>query len=438
MVFRMLDEFTQPDVWTPQSWRKCPIIAQDIDYKNPKAHDDVCNTIASLPPLVSPIKIELARQHFAAAALGQAFIFQGGDCAESFQDVRPSVVQQKVKLLHEQSHLISDMLQLPVLTVGRIAGQYAKPRSAPTETLPNGSQVYSFRGENVNGMHVHDRDPDPNRLLLGYFYARATLDLMESCPSLPGPPSGAMVPDRDLLANDLLQELGQRKGPIFTSHEALHLPYESALTRGRYNTSATFIWIGERTRQLTGPHIEYIRGVRNPIGVKIGPSMQPQELTELLDSLLDPRDAAGTQAGRVTLITRLGTDRVDTVLPALIDAVRKAGHRPVWMCDPCHGNTKSTPSGTKTRCVDTIVREILQTYHVHQVHGSFLGGLHLEQTGEFVTECVDSWDTYSEEELTHNYRTLCDPRLSYMQALTVVRSFLDHVRPLKSKANGHR
>ncbi|RHZ55735.1 class II DAHP synthetase family protein [Aspergillus thermomutatus] len=422
------------DTWTPQSWRKRQAIAQEIEYKEPWALEEVLSTVASLPPLVSTVKIELARQHFAAAARGEAFILQGGDCAESFQDVRPLIVQQKVQLLHEQSRLISDALGLPVVTVGRIAGQYAKPRSCPFETLADGSQVYSFRGENVNGFHPDERTPDPNRLLQAYFHSRATLDLMKACPSLPTPPSGDPVasPGKDLFRTSILDELGQ--GAIFTSHEALHLPYESAVTHGRYNTSATFVWIGERTRQRNGPHMEYIRGIRNPIGIKVGPAMRPQELVDLLDLIRRSQDGQETQDGRVTLITRLGADQVETVLPPLIHAVRKAGHTPVWMCDPCHGNTKVTPSGIKTRSVETIVREVVRTFEVHRANGSFMGGLHLEQTGEFVTECVDAWETYCERDLTTNYRSLCDPRLSYIQALTVVRSFLDHVRRSTAKA----
>ncbi|KAA8652881.1 hypothetical protein EYZ11_003143 [Aspergillus tanneri] len=416
------------DTWTPQSWQKRQAIAQDIEYKDPLALEEVLNTVASLPPLVSTVKIELGRQHFAAAARGEAFILQGGDCAENFQDVRPLVVKKKVRLLHEQSRLIRDALGLPVVTVGRIAGQYAKPRSCPFETLADGSRVYSFRGENINGFHSEERTPDPNRLLQAYFHSRATLDLMRACPSLPTPPSCDPVvsPEKDLFPTDTLQELGQ--GAIFTSHEALHLPYESAVTHGRYNTSATFLWIGERTRQQNGQHIEYIRGIRNPIGIKVGPTMRPEELVDLLDLILRHQNGQDTQDGRVTLITRLGADQVETLLPPLIQAVRKAGHRPVWMCDPCHGNTKTTPSGIKTRCVETVVREVIQTFEVHRANGSFMGGLHLEQTGEFVIECVDAWDTYCELDLTTSYRSLCDPRLSYVQALTVVRSFLDHVR----------
>ncbi|EAL90459.1 hypothetical protein KXV22_007233 [Aspergillus fumigatus] len=430
-------ELGSSDGWTPQSWRKRPAIAQEIEYKEPLALEEVLRTVASLPPLVSPVKIELARKHFAAAARGEAFIIQGGDCAESFQDVRPLIVQQKVQLLHEQSRLLRDSLGLPVITVGRIAGQYAKPRSCPFETLADGSQVYSFRGENVHGFHPDDRTPDPNRLLQAYFYARATLDLMKACPPLRTPPSVDAIasPGRDLFRTNLPGEPGQ--GPIFTSHEALHLPYESAVTHGRYNTSATFVWIGERTRQRNGPHLEYVRGIRNPIGIKVGPTMRPQELVDLLDLIIrQPQDRHDPQDGRVTIITRLGADQVETVLPPLIHAVQKAGHTPVWMCDPCHGNTTVTPSGIKTRCVETIVREVIRTFEVHRASGSFMGGLHLEQTGEFVTECVDAWDTSCERDLTTNYRSLCDPRLSYIQALAVVRSFLDHVCCSTSKAHG--
>lgn len=413
--------------WTPHSWRKRPSVAQEIVYNDPTAHDDVCDTLNSLPPLVSTVKIELARLHFRAAAIGKAFIIQGGDCAERFQDVRPLIVQQKVRLLQEQAQMIRNTLRLPVVAVGRIAGQYAKPRSCAFELCPDGSKVYSFRGENINGCHPDDREPDPYRLLQGYFHSRATLDLMKSCLSAPTPPSydSTGSQEREISTNDILHDLGHNS--VFTSHEALHLPYESAVTHGRYNTSATFLWVGERTRQLNGPHIEYIRGIRNPIGIKIGPSMKPQELVALLDAI--GPDETGTQyeAGRVVLIARLGADKVKSVLPEFIQAVREAGHRPVWMCDPCHGNTVSTSSGIKTRCLDTMLQEVNLSYDVHQAEGSYLGGLHLEQTGEHVTECIDSWATGRDMNLASNYRSLCDPRLSYAQALSIIRSFLGHV-----------
>ncbi|KAJ5908494.1 hypothetical protein N7495_001176 [Penicillium taxi] len=415
--------------WTPQSWTKMNTIAQNVEYGDSTAVHEVCNTIASLPPLVSPAKIEIARSHFAAAAKGRAFIVQGGDCAESFHDVRPHIINQKVKLLQEQSQMVAQGLNLPVITVGRIAGQYAKPRSNPWEILPDGTKIHAFRGHNVNGAGIGERCPDPHRLLLGYFHARATLDLMKErqLPVTP-PATGPSTPGiDDTLFEKTVDPFESPEGTIFTSHEALHLPFESAVTHSRYNTSASFVWIGERSRQLNGAHVEYMRGLRNPIGVKVGPTMDGPTLVELLDTLC-PNPENKDNIGRITIITRLGADCVEKVLPSLIQAVKETYHCPVWMCDPCHGNTQTTKDGVKTRHVDSILQELTRTYQTHRNNNSFMGGLHLEQTGEFVTECLDDTKLRSEQRLAFNYRSLCDPRLSNLQALKVVRSFVDFVR----------
>ncbi|KAM5436247.1 putative 3-deoxy-7-phosphoheptulonate synthase [Microsporum canis] len=416
--------------WTPTSWMTKKIIIQEVQYRDPKALHDVCNTIANLPPLITPEEIEAARSQFAAAALGKAFVLQGGDCAESFNDVRPHIVNQKVRLLEEQSHILAHGLNRSVATVGRIAGQYAKPRSSLWETLPDGTEVPTFRGHNVNGSEISERQPDPHRLLLGYFHSQATLNLMRGPDALSTPPMASFP------ATPADGEEGAamrpNAGTIYTSHEALHLPLESASTEGRYNTSAAFIWIGERTRQLDGGHVEYVRGLRNPIGIKIGPSMTGETLVELLDRIC-PNAHDDEHIGRITIITRLGADKVESVLPPLIQAVRKSGHRPLWMCDPCHGNTCSANSGHKTRHVSRILQEATTCYRVHKENSSTLGGLHLEQTGEFVTECVDGSEMGSEEKLGTNYRSLCDPRLSYLQGLTVVREFVDFAQHIDAK-----
>ncbi|KAF2638894.1 DAHP synthetase [Massarina eburnea CBS 473.64] len=245
---------------------------------------------------------------------------------------------------------------------------------------------------------------------------------LPATPPTPGPSTPGM-------GDTLLEEtVGPFDGPeraIFTSHEALHLPFESAVTHGRYNTSASFVWIGERSRQLDGAHIEYVRGLRNPIGVKVGPTMDGPTLVGLLDILCpDPGDK--DNMGRVTVITRMGADRVEKVLPSLIQAVKQTQHCPVWMCDPCHGNTQTTTNGIKTRHVDRILEELTRTYQTHVSNDSTLGGLHLEQTGEFVTECLDDAEPASEQKLGLHYRSLCDPRLSNVQALKVVRFFVPH------------
>jgi 3-deoxy-7-phosphoheptulonate synthase len=412
------------------------VIAQAVEYDDSKSFENVISTISSLPPLVNPMKIEIARSHFAAAARGKAFILQGGDCAESFDDVRLHIIQQKVKLLQEQSHLLTQGLNLPIVTVGRIAGQYAKPRSSPWETLSDGTKTHAFRGHNVNGPSLGDRRPDPHRLLLGDFYSRTTLEMIkdiQNTPTARSPGSRLTGYSFPLTPEETdVAPLESPAGTIFTSHEALHLPYESAMTRDRYNTSASFVWIGERTRQLNGAHIEYIRGLRNPIGVKIGPGMDSSTLIELLNTIC-PQPSLEENVGRVTIITRLGADNVTTVLPPLITAVHQAGHMPVWMCDPCHGNTQSTAAGMKTRHTRRMLLEATRTYQTHRENKSMMGGLHLEQTGEFVAECIDDMTLDIDNNMSGQYRSLCDPRLSNAQALTLVRQFVDFVRNWEGK-----
>jgi 3-deoxy-7-phosphoheptulonate synthase len=403
-------------------------IAQAVDYEDPSALHEICNTINFLPPLVSPTKIEIARSHFAAVAQGQAFILQGGDCAESLQDVRAHIIHQKVRLLQEQSRILAQGLKLPVIAVGRIAGQYAKPRSNPWEILPDGTKIHAFRGHNINNVGINERQPDPHRLLLGYFHAPATLDLtkegqLPTTPPTPGPSSPIL---RNTGLGQTVTPFESPQGAIFTSHEALHLPFESAVTHNGYNTPASFVWIGERSRQLDGAHIEYVRGLRNPIGIKVGPAMDGQTLVDLLDKLC-PDPTNQSNIGRVTVITRFGAEGVDNVLPSLIQAVKKTYHCPVWMCDPCHGNTQTTSDGVKTRDVDLIIEELIKTVQSHWDNNSILGGVHLEQTGEFVTECLDGTKLGSEGSLGLHYRSLCDPRLFYIQAPRVIRAFVDFV-----------
>jgi 3-deoxy-7-phosphoheptulonate synthase len=436
--------------WTPQSWLSKPVIAQAVVYEDPKALLEICKTIASLPPLVSPVKIEIARNQFHAAALGKAFIMQGGDCAESFLDVQLTLIKQKIELLEQQSEILCEGLNLPIIKVGRIAGQYAKPRSSPFEILPNGTKVHAFRGHNVNGPGICDRTPDPQRLLRGYLYSRATLDLMKRCQASMAPtfldctqselatiPSSTNHPPYHPIKayghNTSYPSMSLNfnedgSGAIFTSHEALHLPLETAVTHNNYNTSATFVWVGERTRQLNGAHLEYIRGLRNPLGIKVGCGMTGPELVQILD-LICPDPNNSDCIGHVTITTRLGADNVDRVLPPLIKAVMESGHQPVWMCDPCHGNTVVV-SGIKTRCADRVLKEVVRTYDTHRRNGSFLGGLHLEQTGEAVTECLDQSiiGPNHAHGLEGNYRSLCDPRLSNAQALNLVRKFVEFVQ----------
>ncbi|KAJ0426737.1 hypothetical protein BJY00DRAFT_320391 [Aspergillus carlsbadensis] len=397
-TFKLSPEPQAP--WTLDSWRNKPA-AQAVEYEDPDIVQTVCDTLKHLPPLVSPEEVEAARHDFYNAAVGKAFIIQGGDCAESFLDVRHDVIRRKVELLHEQSRILEAAFNKPVLRVGRIAGQFAKPRSNPLETLPSGEVVHAFRGHIINSEDENDRAPDPTRLLAGYFHSA--------------------------VAHNTLRQLQVSGPPVFTSHEALHLPYESSLSREDYNLSATTIWLGERTRQLDGAHVEYARGLRNPLGVKIGPSTIPEEIVALLDVLSPDR----SPPGKITLITRLGHKRVRSVLPTLIRAVQLSGHVPVWMSDPCHGNTFTTADGHKTRRVSEMLHELKESYAVHRELGSHLGGIHLEQTGDAVTECLDEVHVTDPDDLAEGYTSLCDPRLSVDQALDVVREFADFVRGYK-------
>ncbi|KAL4783844.1 hypothetical protein BJX76DRAFT_357629 [Aspergillus varians] len=385
----------KPSPWTLDSWRSKPA-AQAVEYDDPETLRQACDTLRYLPPLVSVDEVERARYEFYDVAVGKAFIIQAGDCAESFLDVRYDVIRRKVELLHQQSRLLEAALNKPVLRLGRIAGQYAKPRSNPLETLPSGEVVHAFRGHIINSEDESDRTPDATRLLAGYFHAAVSHNTIRHLPT----------------------------GMIYTSHEALHLPYEAALSRDDYNLSATTIWLGERTRQLNGAHVEYARGLRNPVGVKLGPSTTAADVVAILD-VLSPNRAP---AGKVTLITRFGHGRVRSVLPALIRAVQLSGHVPIWMSDPCHGNTWTTASGHKTRRADDMLKELKDTYSVHAELGSHLGGIHLEQTGDSVTECLDQRHVTDEDRLREEYTSLCDPRLSVDQALDIVRQFSDFVQ----------
>lgn len=392
--------------WTAESWRSKPV-AQAVEYENAGALEETCSYLRQLPPLVSSSEIERARAEFYHVALGRGFIIQGGDCAESFHDVRYSLINRKVDLLRRQSRILEKALGKPVIALGRIAGQYAKPRSNPFETLASGEVIHAFRGHNVNSEDPTDRRPDPNRLLLGYFYAAASQNTI-----------------RHILAPSVgVTSKSSSAATLYSSHEALHLPYEASLTRDHYNLSATTIWLGERTRQRDGAHVEYARGLRNPVGVKIGPTATPAEVVALL-SVLAPDQM---QHGKITIITRMGHGKVVTVLAPIIRAVQLSGHVPIWMCDPCHGNTIVTQSGIKTRRARDMLLELQETYLAHRSLGSHLGGIHLEQTGEDVTECLDNDHLGDEDDLKSCYKSLCDPRLSRDQALTLVTDFAKFV-----------
>ncbi|KAJ2158627.1 hypothetical protein GGF46_003627 [Coemansia sp. RSA 552] len=471
----MSDSSSSPAAaWTPDSWKSRPI-KQDVVYDDPKELDAVLARVATLPPLVSAGEIDRLRDQLRDVAEGRAFLLQGGDCAECFDYCNPEAIEDKLKVLLQMSLVLVWGMRLPVVRIARMAGQYAKPRSSPFETV-NGEKIMSYRGDNVNSIDPAQRRPDPQRLLSAYFHSASTINfvrlLLDSGFADINKPEAwdlGHVRNKEIRSEyqtlvtrltDALDFMGvigaaNSKAPelstvdLYTSHEALLLDYEQALTRpvlkpspcaepdasGRrrpyepatpprkplapelcdwYNMSAHFIWIGDRTRQLDGAHIEYFRGVKNPVGVKVGPTMDPAELVRvlgILDPLLEP--------GRVTLITRYGAGKIQDHLPAHVKAVQETQHRPVWCCDPCHGNTTTAPTGHKTRSFDAIISEITSSIAIHRELGSRLSGVHLELTGEHVTECTGGSQELSHSDLPTNYQTFCDPRLNYEQSLDI-------------------
>ena len=445
--------------WTPSSWTTKPI-KQDVVYDDRTAVASALAKLERLPPIVHPAEIIKLRKGLRDVALGKAFLLQGGDCAELFQYCEESAIESKVKLLLQMSLVLIWGGNKPVIRIARMAGQFAKPRSSPIE-IYNGREIPSFRGDNINGYDPEDRKPDPKRLVDAYFHSATTMNYLRASLSsgladLHSPLDWGLghVRDEEIKAKyqRIVEKIvgslrfmrtvgadstaqGLETVDLYTSHEALLLEYEQTLTRhlchpssidpeqsvssssssqpsGYYNTSAHFLWIGDRTRQLTGAHIEYIRGVENPIGIKVSSTLEPSELVCLLDRVNPTR-----QVGKVTLITRYGEKLIASHLPAHIRAVRESGHIVVWQCDPMHGNTRSTPSGVKTRQFSSILNEVVQALKIHKDEGGFLGGVHLELTGEAVTECVGGSEGLRDEDLGTNYTSYCDPRLNEKQAL---------------------
>ena len=380
------------------------------------------------------------REHLAKAARGEAFLLQGGDCAERFVDCRKAAIEAKLKILLQMSLVLTWGARIPVIRVGRMAGQYAKPRSSDTE-IADGHELPSYRGDIVNGIQKDARDPDPGafNLRLSSFRRHAKLRaraggwrLRRSASSAPlgswfvrssaNRAAYEDIVDRIRDAIDFVESTGVRGTAalktveLFCSHEGLLLDYEAALTEpvGErwYNLGAHFLWIGDRTRQLDGAHVEYFRGLENPIGIKAGPSMAPADLVELITTL-EPAN----RPGRITVITRLGAKHVAEALPHLVETVQAAGRIVTWVCDPMHGNTVSTDTGLKTRDYDAVLAELEGAFAAHEATGSRLGGVHFELTGEDVTECTGGPQELSVADLSRSYETYCDPRLNYAQSL---------------------
>ena len=431
--------------WNPNSWRDFPIVQQP-EYPDQAELKQVEKQLNSAPPLVFAEETRSLYKSLADVCEGKAFLLQGGDCAESFSDFSAANIRDTFKTLLQMAVVLTYGGKCPVVKIARMAGQYAKPRSSDYETI-EGVSLPSYRGDIVNSFEFTEsaRIPDPNRLMTAYHHSAATLNLLRAFAQ------GGLADLHQVnrwnmsfvAANPLkekFQQLAERiqdalqfmevcgidstvapslkETSLYTSHEALLLGYEEALTRRDhltgdwYDCSSHFVWIGERTRQLDHAHIEFFRGIKNPIGVKVGPGMKPDELIELIDAL-NPENIPG----RLTLITRMGADILPEKLPALVRKVQEEGRKVIWSSDPMHGNTEKATTGYKTRSFNNILREISQFFAVHKSEGSYAGGVHLEMTGQHVTECTGGAYGLSDEDLAQRYRTQCDPRLNADQVL---------------------
>lgn len=431
--------------WHPASWQKFDA-QQQAHYPDKDELDRTVAELSRLPPIVTSWEVDALKDHFAMAQRGEAFVLQGGDCAETFEQCTSDDIVAKLKILLQMSLVMLYGMKKPVVRVGRMAGQYAKPRSADTETR-DGVTLPSFRGDLVNrsGFTTGERTPDPQMILRGYERAAMTLNFVRSLidggfADLHHPEywdldwvgHSDMADDYrkivheisnslDFLETILGRQLHQaQKAEIYAAHEGLHLHYEQAQTRyldrrGRwYDLTTHFPWIGMRTAQLDGAHIEYFRGIANPMGIKIGPGMTAEWLQDLL-RVLNPNN----EAGRISLIHRFGASSIEEHLPPLITAVKESGAPVLWICDPMHGNTESTADGTKTRRFDNIVSELESAFRVHQSMGTYLGGVHLELTGDNVTECTGGARGLTDADLARAYKSTVDPRLNYEQAMEV-------------------
>lgn len=442
--------------WQPDSWRAKPILQQP-EYEDKAELDQVEQTLSSYPPLVFAAEARELRRQLGQVCEGKGFLLQGGDCAESFSEFNAPKIRDTFKVLLQMAIVLTFAGRCPVTKVARMAGQYAKPRSSDFETI-NGVKLPSYRGDIINSFEFTEaaRRPDPQRLVEAYHRSSATLNLLRAFAQggladlhevnrwnmafLENNPQKDKYLDLSRRIQDTLEFMdviginatntpSLHETSLFTSHEALLLNYEQALTRidtltGKpYDCSAHMVWIGERTRQLDHAHIEFFRGINNPIGVKVGPTMEEDELIRLIDALNPNNDP-----GRLTLITRMGADKLEANLPRLLRRVKAEGRNVVWSSDPMHGNTFSASSGYKTRNFDAILSEIKQFFAAHEAEGTYAGGIHLEMTGQHVTECTGGAYQISDEDLKEAYKTQCDPRLNADQVLEMAFLVADHLR----------
>jgi 3-deoxy-7-phosphoheptulonate synthase len=446
---------TNQNGWTKSSWKNYTALQQP-NWPDQTALEKVTKDLALLPPLVFAGEIRTLKDLLAKASKGDAFLLQGGDCSEDFSQITAPTIRETMKVLLQMAVVMAYAGGKPAIKVGRIAGQFAKPRSSDTETV-NGVELPSYRGDMVNKSEfsINARTPNPKYMLKGYYLAASTLNLLRAFTRggfaalqrvqawnqefVAQSPMGRSY---DRLAKQIDQaikfmntigittdipQINQTQ--IFTSHEALLLPYEEALTRidsttgDWYDCSAHMLWIGERTRQVDGAHVEFLRGVLNPIGVKIGPDYDIDDIKQLIE-ILNPAN----EPGRLTLTTRMGCDIIEKKLPPLLREARKEGYHIVWNCDPMHANTYTSESGHKTRDFNDILKEITRFFEIHWAEGTIPGGVHLEMTGKNVTECVGGARNIVSEELHNRYDTTCDPRLNAEQSLEVAFQIADMIK----------
>ena len=443
-------------MWKLDSWKKYEALHLPT-YKDDAHLNEVLNSLKGFPPLVFAGEVRSLRKSLAKVAEGEGFLLQGGDCAESFSEFNADNIRDTFRVILQMAVILTSGANLPVVKVGRMAGQFAKPRSSTTE-IKNNVELESYKGDIINSIEFDQlkREPDPERMLKAYSQAASTLNLLRAFAdggyadlrfvnswNMGFLKSGEEYKRyRDLAGKiqeslNFMEALGVnsintpqlRKTDYYTCHEALLLPYEEALTRTDsttgdiYDTSAHFVWIGDRTRFEKSAHVEFCSGIQNPIGIKCGPSVDYDELIKIIDKLNPNNDP-----GRITLIARYGNDRVEKYLPKLIKQVQNEGRSVVWSCDPMHGNTIKSSEGTKTRPFSEILSEVKKNIQIHDAQGSWFGGIHLEMTGQNVTECTGGIDEISESELKDRYHTHCDPRLNANQAIELAFLISDELK----------
>ena len=452
--------------WTPASWREKPIL-QVPEYPDAAKLAEVEAALSRVPPLVFAGEARSLKKSLGAVAEGKAFALMGGDCAESFAEFHPDNIRDTFRVILQMAFVLTFGAAMPVVKIGRMAGQFAKPRSAPTETI-DGVTLDSYRGDMVNGMPFtpEDRAPDPDRLMRVYNQSASTLNLLRAFAQggyadlhkvhqwtlgfIADSPEAERYKD---LADRLDETLAfmaacgltaentpqLRETDFYTAHEALLLNYEQALTRvdsttgDWYDTSAHFVWIGDRTRQPDHAHVEFMRGIGNPIGMKCGPSTDPDELIRLID-MLNPEN----EAGRLTLIARMSSEKVLDLLPPLLRRVKQEGRNVAWVCDPMHGNVIKATSGYKTRPFERIVGEVKGFFDAHEAEGTYAGGVHLEMTGQNVTECTGGAMAITDADLSDRYHTHCDPRLNAQQSLELAFLLAEELKSARNAVQSAR